>query len=212
MKYELIIFDCDGVLVDSEGIAHRIICEQIRELGSALTLEETEDRFAGGTLEMIISYVEEEIGRPIPNNFVPIFRQRSFEAFEKEVKAVEGIEQLIQQLTKPYCVASNGPRNKIKLTLGATGLLPYFEKRIFSAYDVGKWKPDPTLYLTAAQKMGFAPHQCAVIEDSRFGVRAAMEAGMNVFGYAPRPKNAKELLEEGATIFDNMEGLLPLLK
>ncbi len=212
MKYELIIFDCDGVLVDSEAIVNRIIYQQARELGASLTFEEAEDRFLGGNLNMVIAYIEQEIGRPVPDDFVSVFRKRSFDAFETEVQAVKGVEAVIQQLTKPYCVGSNGPRNKIELTLGLTGLLPYFKGKIYSAYDVGKWKPDPTLYLTVAETMGVAPHQCVVIEDSKFGVQAAQKAGMDVFGYAPHPKNAKELIAHGATVFQDMAHLLPLLK
>lgn len=211
MKYELIIFDCDGVLVDSEAIVNRVIYQQARELGASLTFEEAEEKFSGGNLNMVISYVEQEIDRPVPDDFVLVFRKRSFEAFETEVQAVAGVEQLIQQLTKPFCVGSNGPRNKIELTLGLTGLLPYFEGKIYSAYDVGKWKPDPTLYLTVAQKMGVAPHQCVVIEDSKFGVQAAKRAGMDVFGYAPHPKHEQKLLAEGATVFQAMDQLFSLL-
>lgn len=211
MKYELIIFDCDGVLVDSEAIVNRVIYQQARELGASLTFEEAEEKFSGGNLNMVIAYVEQEIGHPVPDDFVPVFRKRSFEAFETEIQAVAGVEQLIQQLTKPFCVGSNGPRNKIELTLGLTGLLPYFEGKIYSAYDVGKWKPDPTLYLTIAQTMNLEPHQCAVIEDSKFGVQAAKRAGMDVFGYAPHPKHEQKLLAEGATVFQHMSQLLPLL-
>lgn len=117
---------------------------------------------------------------------------------------------MLRQLDRPYCVASSGPRDKIEHSLSITGLLGYFPGRIFSAYDVGSWKPDPGLFLHAAETMGVAPERCAVVEDSVLGVQAGVAAGMTVFGYAPAG-NASVLLDWGAIPFQTMDALPGLL-
>ena len=137
-----------------------------------------------------------------------VIEKKSFEAFANEIQAVEGVESIIQRLDRPYCLASNAPRAKVELNLRTTGLMPYFEDRIFSAYELKIWKPDPAFYLTVARTMGYAPEDCIVIEDSKFGVRAAHQAGIRVFGYTDGiDYKIKELEAEGAIIVDTMKEL-----
>ena len=131
-------------------------------------------------------------------------------AFEARLRPVEGVEALLESLELPYCVASNGPREKMEVTLGTTGLLPYFQTRIVTAYEVGCWKPDPGLFLHAARMLGAAPENCIVVEDSTLGVRAGVAAGMTVFGYAPA--GGSELAEAGARPLAHMADLLRFLE
>ena len=211
MNYELVIFDCDGVLVDSESIANRIMAEEAIKLGAKITPEQAELHLSGGSMAASVAYIESLIDRNVPDDFVSIYRRRSFEAFQAELKMVEGIDKVLHSLSKPYCVASNGPRNKIEFNLGLTGLLSLFEQRIFSAYDIGTWKPDPEFYLHVARQLNTSPEHCIVIEDSKYGVRAAHGAGMKVFGYAPHLHRNDELEAEGAVVFESMHQLIGLL-
>ena len=212
MNWKLLIFDCDGVLVDSEGIANRVFAEQVVGLGISMTTEEAAKRFTGIKMSKSIDYVEELLGHPVPVEFLTDYRRRSFEAFRQELQPIKGIEELIKKLDKPFCVASNGPRNKVELNLSITNLLPYFEENIFTAYEIGKWKPDPEFYLSVANQMGCSPEECIVVEDSKFGVKAGHVAGMKVMGYtAGNDGIKKELLAEGAIPFDSMNLLHELL-
>jgi len=141
----------------------------------------------------------------LPENFEAIYRKRTFEEFEKSLQPIPGIHDLLSQLNIPFCVASNAPRNKVEFNLKLTNLFPFFENKIFSAYDMKKWKPDPTLFLTAAKTMGFAPADCLVVEDSPSGVKAAVAAGMKVLGYAANEKKAERLAKEGAIVIREMK-------
>lgn len=203
MKYELIIFDCDGVLVDSEEISCGVLAEEARKLGSKLTNEEARRIFAGTNLKFCFEYIENEIGKPLPSNMQVIYREKTRERFAKELKPIEGIHELVASLSLPYCVASNAPLGKMIPNLKKVGLFPFFEKNMFSAYEVNAWKPDPTLFLTAAKTMGFEPSKCLVIEDSLSGVKAAVAAGMDVLGYRA-DERAKELKDAGATIITSI--------
>jgi HAD superfamily hydrolase (TIGR01509 family) len=183
---QAIIFDCDGVLVDSERLANAVLVEYVREFGLILSLEEALEQFTGGKMADCVAELERRLGRSLPDHFVPTFRERSAAAFRAHLRPIEGVEAIVKNLHQrnlPYCVASSGPRDKIELNLGITGLLPYFQARIFSAYEVEKWKPDPGLFLHAAQALGVEPQQCAVIEDSQPGIQAGLAAGMMVFAY-----------------------------
>ena len=203
MKYELIIFYCDGVLVDSEEISCGVLAEEARKLGSKLTNEEARRIFAGTNLKFCFEYIENEIGKPLPSNMQVIYREKTRERFAKELKPIEGIHELVASLSLPYCVASNAPLGKMIPNLKKVGLFPFFEKNMFSAYEVNAWKPDPTLFLTAAKTMGFEPSKCLVIEDSLSGVKAAVAAGMDVLGYRA-DERAKELKDAGATIITSI--------
>jgi HAD superfamily hydrolase (TIGR01509 family) len=183
-----IIFDCDGTLVDSETLANEILVGLAAEHGLVLTVREAVSAFRGGSMADCVAYLEKRLGKPLPNDFVPEFRSRSSDAFRTRLLPIVGALDLVRSLAAasfPFCVASSGPREKIELSLALTGLLPFFEGRIFSSYEVGTWKPDPGLFLHAAKTLGAVPGDCAVVEDSLPGIRAGLAAGMRVFAFQP---------------------------
>lgn len=202
-----IIFDCDGTLVDSEVLSNEVLVETIAEHGLFLSVSEALSAFRGGRMADCVAQLERRLGKQLPATFVPDLRSRTAAAFRARLRPVEGAIELVTSLSKlpvSICVASSGPREKIELSLSLTGLLPFFEGRLFSSYDVGVWKPDPGLFLHAADAMGVAPRECAVVEDSVSGIRAGLAAGMTVFAFQPQgidpntPAEAiplKELLE-----------------
>lgn len=211
MPWELVIFDCDGVLVDSELLSNRVLAQMLAEVGLPMSVEATIATFMGHTLPACIAVIEEGTGRPIPPTFVTDFRDRTFDAFRRELRPVAGIESVLEAIDLPFCVASSGPPEKIQLTLTVTGLLPRFAGRIFSAVEVARGKPHPDLFLHTAQQMGVAPTACVVVEDSVRGVQAAVAAGMHVFGYADLT-DAAVLAGAGAQVFRSMGELPELLK
>lgn len=211
MKFDAIIFDCDGTLVDSERVGNEALIECVAELGLRISLDDALNEFAGRKMADTLGLIELRLGRPLPSDFLPRARKRMAQAFEERLEAMEGVHTLLEKLTIPFCVASNGPTDKMRVSLGVTRLLPYFESKIFSAYDCGSWKPEPGLFLHSATAMGVSPDRCAVIEDSPIGVIAGIRAGMTVFGYAPK-KDGKHLAEAGAQVFRDMGELLALLK
>ncbi len=208
MSYDLIIFDCDGVLVDSEPVSNRIIAEEFSRLGLPMSAEEALQLFAGTSIGYAIEYFQEQTGKQAPSNLEALYRQRSMEAFKRELKAVRGVRAVLEEIHIPKCVASNGPRHKIAFNLQLTHLDQHFStKQMFSAYDVGHWKPEPQLYLHVAAAMSAEPRRCLVIEDSLAGVLAARRAGMQVMGYAATT-DPDQLSAEGAQVFYAMEELL----
>lgn len=210
-KPACIIFDCDGVLVDSEVINNRVLLEMASEYGVSMDLAEAVDTFSGIRLKEGIKILQQRASRPFPADFEQAFRTKTYEIFKTEMKAVEGVQSLLESLTIPFCVASSGPVEKIKLNLTITGLIQYFDNRIFSGYDINSWKPDPGIFLYAAERMGFAPAACAVVEDSKAGIIAAVRGGFKAFGYAS-PLSAVGLEKEGATVFYHMSELSSLLR
>jgi HAD superfamily hydrolase (TIGR01509 family) len=182
-RFDLIIFDCDGVVVDSERIVHAVFNEFIAELGFTSTAEINE-LFLGRTLADCLRIVAERTGRAAPEGALERYRERRDRVLREQVQAVEGVRAVLEGLRIPYCIASSGDHAKMRATLGATGLLPLFAGKVFSATDVVNGKPAPDVFLFAAAKMGAAPERTAVIEDSINGVIAARAAGMTVFGYA----------------------------
>lgn len=210
-RFELVIFDCDGVLVDSEILCHQVLMQMIAEHGVVLTLEEALGHFMGTSNESCLAAVSAVVGRPMPEDFMAQFAERTIAAFGESLMPVPGIEGVLQSLSWPFCVASNGPREKMGFTLGHTGLLPHFEGRIFSAQDVERPKPAPDLFLHAARSCGVDAAKCVVIEDSPTGVKAARAAGMTVVGYAAMG-HAEKLLAAGAhAVFSAMANLPELL-
>jgi len=205
-KPKLIIFDCDGVLVDSETIAHQVLVDYINEFGTNLSLESALELFRGGALADTIHYINTTYGVKLPEEFSTSFRQRMKIAFEKDLKVVDGVTDLLDSVKQSVCIASNGPIEKMDTTLKVTGLKNYFGRNIFSAYQINKWKPEPDLFLYAAEKMGFAPQDTVVIEDSPRGAKAARLAGMQVYGYDVYGKS-DELASEGAVLFKKMSDL-----
>ncbi len=206
----LILFDCDGVLVDSERLSHSVLREMLAEHGVNLTLEETLSHFMGTSTERGLEILTSLIGQPAPPDFDDRFNERCFATFTSSLAPVPGVPQLLEGLQVPYCVASNGPRKKMRFTLGHTGLLPFFEDRMFSAQDVKSPKPAPDLFLHAAATLGASAADCLVVEDSVSGVLAARSAGMRVLGFAAMGQG-EELRQAGAhRVFETM-ALLPSL-
>ena len=169
------------------------------------------ERYMGGSLAAVLADVERALGGPPPASLVPEYRAATYAAFERELRAVEGIETALDALgERPTCVASSGEHAKIRRTLGRTALLARFEGRIFSATEVARGKPAPDLFLHAAARMGADPARCAVVEDAPVGVAAALAAGMRVFAYAGRTA-PERLAREGVTVFQSMRELPGLL-
>ncbi len=210
MKYKCVLFDCDGVLVDTEAISVQVLVELAATLGLELEHEYAVEVFTGLSLMACFQFIQNRVGVALPKDFEPRFRKRTFELFEKELKAIDGIHKVVDALEIPFCVASSGPQNKIALNLKLTGLYHYFEGNIFSCFDIQKWKPDPAIFLHAAKTMGFEPHECVVIEDSVPGVKAALAGGFKVYAYA-NARTEKRLGDLGANLFYKMDALLPLL-
>jgi HAD superfamily hydrolase (TIGR01509 family) len=207
----LVIFDCDGVLVDSERIAVKVDVRVFATLGLSLTEDEVIERFVGRSDEYIVSRLEAELGRPLASNweeeFTPLYR----EAFAAELKPVDGVVEALGQIAIPTCVASSGTHEKMRWTLGLTGLYDRFAGRIFSVTEVAEGKPAPDLFLHAAGAMGVEPARCAVVEDSRWGVEAARAAGMRAFGYAGGLTPAERLAGPATVVFEDMRELPQLL-
>jgi len=207
-RFDLVIFDNDGVLVDSEVHAQRITAALISELGVPMTPADCEAQFLGASLATIRTWIEARVA--VPRDFEAVFHERLFHAFASGLTAVPGVADVLDGLRVPTCVASSGTHERIRMSLAATGLLPRFEGRIFSAQDVTRGKPAPDLFLHAARGCGVAPHRCAVIEDSRAGVDAANAAGMTAFGFA-RVTPAAALRHARGGVFTAMSELPALL-
>lgn len=206
MKYKCVIFDCDGVLVDSEGITARVISEITAELGVLMEEAFILKTFMGKSFNDIMVYLENQIAGRLPENFEQHYRQKTFAAFQTDLKPIPGIHQVLENLNVPFCVASSGPSSKIRHNLSITGLIDKFEDRIFSCYDIKAWKPQPDIFLHAAQTMGFEPKQCAVVEDSPIGVQAAIAGGFDVFIYQGHAQETNSVFQKGV-IFNRMEEL-----
>ena len=207
---DAVIFDCDGVLVESETIAARVWVEMANELGYPLPYETAVREFKGGEMAWCVAWLERKMNTSVPTGFVPDFRARSAVRFKTELNPVPGIYAVLEGLEIPFCVASNGPRDKMAVSLLVTGLAHLFEGRIVSAYEVGVFKPAPDLFLEAARVLGVAPQSCAVVEDSLPGIRAGVAAQMRVFAYSA-PEDFAAHREEGATPFGAMSELPDLL-
>jgi HAD superfamily hydrolase (TIGR01509 family) len=207
---ELVIFDCDGVLVDSEGIATRVLVEEARTLGLDLPIAEGLELFRGEKMARCVATLEGRLGRSVPQGFVLRVRERMSQAFTTELRAVDGVKEVLAGVSVPTCVASSGPLEKIRLSLRLTGLLEYFDGHLFSAYEINSWKPAPDLFLHAARVMGAVPNACVVVEDSLPGVRAGVAAGMRVLAFAEGAL-ADRLAAEGGEVFGAMRQLSRLL-
>ena len=208
---ELVIFDCDGVLVDSERIAIKVDVEVFGRLGWHLTEDEVIERFVGSSWASIREQVEAHLERRLPagweDEVEPLYRQ----ALAEGLTPVDGIVEALDRIQLPNCVASSGSHDKMRFTLGLTGLYERFRGRIFSVTEVARGKPAPDIFLYAAKQMGAKPQACAVVEDSAKGVSAAVAAGMRVFAYAGGVTPARVLAAPGAVVFDDMRELPRLL-
>lgn len=211
MKYKCIIFDCDGVLVDSEQISSKVLVDLANSIGADIDMDYAEVNFTGKSFESVFEHIETIGRKKLPHDYERHYRTQTFELFRSELQPIKGIHDLLDKISVPYCVASNGPLDKMLLNLSITNLLDRFENSIFSAYQINKWKPDPALFLYAAKEMGFSPSECVVIEDSIAGIKAARSGGFDVFGFANK-HNSKIFKDEGAEVFYKMDDLLEQLK
>ncbi|MEU3414303.1 HAD family hydrolase [Streptomyces sp. NPDC006658] len=214
MRYDLVIFDNDGVLVDSEPISNRLLAAYLTELGHPTSYEDSIRDYMGSAMHRVHDLVLERTGRQLPEDFDEVFHARVFAAFERELRPVPGVTGVLEELAAdgvPYCVASSGSHERIRVGHRTTGLDRWFtDERIFSSEDVGRGKPAPDLFLHAARRMGVAPGRCVVVEDSPLGVRAAVAAGMDVYGFTAM--TPAERLAGAARLFSRMEELTGLLK
>jgi HAD superfamily hydrolase (TIGR01509 family) len=210
---EVVIFDCDGVIVDSEVIALAVTRRRLCEAGLRLTDDEARKRFLGLRLDSVVRSVETELGASLPKDFSADLSREILSTFERELKGVEGVRQAVGALQARVCVASSSAPDRLSFALRVTSYESLFAPNIFSAAEVAQGKPSPDLFLLAARAMGAAPKDCLVIEDSVAGVAAARAAGMRVFGFVggshfSRPNEGADLTAAGAElIFDDMTRL-----
>ncbi len=197
--FELVIFDCDGVLVDSERIANETYALILKELcGLSFNLEQMYDTFVGKSAEQCQQIIHQLLGQEPPKQLQQRYKQEVAVALANSLQPIKGIQSALASLAMPYCVASNSNRQRIEISLQKTAMLAIFTDRIFSCDDVEHPKPYPDIYLFAAQNMGgVKPEKCLVIEDSPTGIKSALAAGMTVFGYTELMPEAN-LLEAGA--------------
>lgn len=207
---DLVIFDCDGVLVDSERLAVRVEAELITSLGWELTEGDVLERFVGRSDAYMHSEIESALCRPVPE-WHEMYQSSLQKAFHAELLPVAGITDALDDLRIPACVASSGTHEKMQMTLGLTGLLERFEGRIHSATEVSNGKPAPDLFLHAAATYHVDPARCVVVEDSRSGVDAARAAGMRSLGYFGGITPAEWLEGPSTVLFDDMANLVGLL-
>ena len=210
----LVIFDCDGVLVDSERLTVAVEARVLTELGWPHTPEQVVARWMGRTSAFQLGEVEERLGTAAMVEYDARSTAEVHDTFVRELRAVDGVEALLDHLDSvgvPTCVASSGTHDRMRRTLGLTGLHKRFTGRIFSATEVSHGKPEPDLFLHASEQMGVDPAGCVVIEDSVYGVRAGVAAGMTVYGFAGGLTPAEELAADGAVVFDAMADLVDVL-
>ncbi len=222
-KFDAVLFDCDGVLVDSEPIVNRLLCEMMNDLGWKLTLEESIHLFLGKAVRDNKDLIEHHTGKPLTDEWMRHFRARRDAALVDQMLATEGIHDALDAITACYgtkiAVASGADRGKLEVMLGKVGLMKYFEGRIFSGHEMPRSKPHPDVYLAAAAALGVDPKRCVVIEDTPTGVKAGVAAGATVFGFAPTDPirvamhgDGGDLLAHGATqVFREMGVLAGLL-
>jgi HAD superfamily hydrolase (TIGR01509 family) len=209
----LLIFDCDGVLVDSEVLACDTLGEMMAFLGHPMTTEEVMREFAGGSLAATVATVERLLGRPLPADVGRRFGQLLLERFRQELKPMPGVRDAILSLPWRRCVASSSSPDRLRLSLEVTGLAPLFGDHVFSAVQVANGKPAPDLYLLAASTLGEPPERCIVIEDTTRGITAGRAAGARVVGFAggshATPALAEDLRLAGAEVVITAMGELP---
>lgn len=209
-RAQAVVFDCDGVLVDSEAPVVAIDQIMLRDFGVHLSLGEIHARFVGMTEAAYVAEVERMVG-PLPPDWREPYRHLYDRALGEDLRAIAGVGAVIERLTVPTAVASNSDHPRIRRSLEHVGLLRHFDGRIVSAQDVPRGKPAPDVYLRAAELLGVSPEACVAVEDSPTGVRAARAAGMRVFGYVDGLTPREALREEGATTFDAMGDLVELI-
>lgn len=208
MTIDLVIFDCDGVLVDSEGIANTELRNALCEQGLDMTLEQVLETFVGLSMSRVVTISQERLGHALPTDFLDRLQEKTFAAFEQSLKPVQDIQVVLKSLTEmsqKICVASSGSFEKMSCTLGLTGLEDFFQGNIFSSSQVRRGKPYPDLYLYAAEQMNIDPSRCLVVEDSLPGVQGAVAAGMEVLAYSVRGQDKKLATAGGMVMADMMD-------
>lgn len=206
--FDLVIFDCDGTLVDSEPITNQVLVEYVSEFGLELDPVETLNLFIGRDMHGIVKTLESRLQRSLPGDFVPEFRHRQELALKRDLQAIEGAENLLSSMSTQKCLASNAPQTKIAINLSVTGLDRFFDDdAVFSAYDISAWKPDPALFLFASSRFDVEPSRCVVIEDSKAGIEAGLAAGMQVVGFTDEGVRSFE----GIPCVGKLKELIPIL-
>jgi HAD superfamily hydrolase (TIGR01509 family) len=208
-RFDLVIWDCDGVLIDSERLAVRTESQILTELGWPLSEADVVELFVGRSSRYMQTVIEEKLGRPV--DWKNQFERRVREASERELEPVEGVIDALNAIALPSCVASSSSHAMLDFKLGLTGLAERFAGRVYSADDVAHGKPDPAVFLFAASSMGVSPERCAVIEDSVSGVDAGVAAGMSVFAFTGGVTSAEKLQRKGVVLFRSMRELPALL-
>jgi HAD superfamily hydrolase (TIGR01509 family) len=212
----LVIFDCDGVLVDSEPLANASFSAALRAVGLDWTIEETMRRLMGRSLKSCVEIVEAELARKLPDDFLEKMQARTYQSFrDAPLKPVSGVKEAVLALQTAgldTCVASSGAIEKMQFTLGLTGLWDLFGGRVFSSSQVPRGKPFPDLFLHAALSMNVQPFDCVVVEDSVPGIQAAKAAGMRALAYAGAPYAERDgLAKAGGFLFGDMKDLPELV-
>jgi HAD superfamily hydrolase (TIGR01509 family) len=215
VRWDLVIFDCDGVLIDSELLSIRACRECLVECGIELSVDEIRERYTGISFAGMVADLEARHG-PLPGDFADRHRRRLWPLFEQELQAIPGVTEILDSLACKICIASSGRPERLKHALSLVGLYDRFHPQIFSATEVRRGKPAPDLFLHTATKMAVGPERCVVVEDSMPGVIAAVAAGMTVIGFVGashcRPGDAARLAAHGAIeVIDDMAQLLPAL-
>lgn len=215
-RFDLVIFDCDGVLVDSESLACVVHADALTQYGYPITAEQVHERFLGRSAREARREVETELGRALPDDYTAQLKATIDEVFGAQLQPIPHIAETLDRLSQRICVASSGTPTRIRSSLTTTGLLGRFDPHLFSALQVDHGKPAPDLFLFAAAQMGVSPDRCVVIEDSIPGVTAGVAAGMTVFGYHGgshcSAATAEALRAVGAhLVFDDMRQLPDLM-
>ncbi|MFZ1875246.1 MAG: 6-phosphogluconate phosphatase [Chania sp.] len=206
-QVECVLFDCDGTLVDSEVLCSKAYVHMFEHVGITLSLEEVFKRFKGIKLYEIIEQINTEQGVSFPvSELEPIFRQEVARLFDAELQPIAGARELLAQMTAPMCTVSNGPVSKMQHSLGLTGMLSYFDDRLFSGYDIQRWKPDPAIVFHAAKQMQVPVERCILVDDSAAGAQAGIAAGIPVFYFCADPHN-KPIAHPLVTTFDDLAQL-----
>jgi HAD superfamily hydrolase (TIGR01509 family) len=210
----LVLFDCDGVLVDTERLTVGVEARVLTDLGWAMDQDEVVRRWMGRSSAAQLTEIGERLGPEVATRFDELTTTEVLRAFEAELTEIDGIGPLLDLLSAhgiATCVASSGSHDRMARTLGLTGLAGRFAGRIFSATEVARGKPAPDLFLHAASRMAAAPSSCVVVEDSPYGVRAGVAAGMRVLGYAGGLAGGAVLAEAGAEVFGHMSEVPAML-
>jgi HAD superfamily hydrolase (TIGR01509 family) len=206
-----VIFDCDGVLVDTELISNTVLAQLLTEAGLPTTFEDCMRDFRGRSMTSVVAIAQRRAGAPLPFDVAERYYAEVEAVFARDLEAVPGVIDALDRITLPTCVASSGPHHKMAVTLRTTGMWERFEGRIFSASEVAAGKPAPDLFLHAAARMGFDPSTTAVVEDSLPGIQAAVAAGMRALAFT-RHGDPSELVAAGGEPFADMAELPALLR